>query len=172
MTLQLLHSEFPHIWGKFYFIFYQCMTWPRIFSGMAASRRSNRRSAEKPPPRQKRTRPPVYILQPGMAAESQTSPSVAGRRPCPDWNRRSCRKMKTTAKTATKMARNVIGHHCLREQEVDVRGILSIFDPHTSKTSRYEPKVALLHLWRVNVKTTPGFIHIPLADFLTDKTAP
>ncbi len=24
MTLQLLHSEFPYIWGKFYFIFYQC----------------------------------------------------------------------------------------------------------------------------------------------------
>jgi len=24
MTLQQLHSEFPYIWGKFYFIFYQC----------------------------------------------------------------------------------------------------------------------------------------------------
>ncbi len=24
MTLQLLHSEFPYIWGKFYFIFYKC----------------------------------------------------------------------------------------------------------------------------------------------------
>jgi hypothetical protein len=24
MTLALLHSEFPHIWGKFYFLFYQC----------------------------------------------------------------------------------------------------------------------------------------------------
>ncbi len=24
MTLQLLHSEFPYIWGKFDFIFYQC----------------------------------------------------------------------------------------------------------------------------------------------------
>ncbi len=24
MTLQLLHSEFPYIWGKFYFLFYQC----------------------------------------------------------------------------------------------------------------------------------------------------
>ena len=23
-TLQLLHSEFPHIWGKFHFLFYQC----------------------------------------------------------------------------------------------------------------------------------------------------
>ncbi len=25
MTLQLLHSEFPYIWGKFDFLFYQCM---------------------------------------------------------------------------------------------------------------------------------------------------
>ncbi len=25
MSLQLLHSEFPHIWGKFYVIFYQCI---------------------------------------------------------------------------------------------------------------------------------------------------
>ncbi len=24
MTLQLLHSKFPYIWGKFYFLFYQC----------------------------------------------------------------------------------------------------------------------------------------------------
>ncbi len=24
MTLQLLHSQFPYIWGKFYFLFYQC----------------------------------------------------------------------------------------------------------------------------------------------------
>ncbi len=24
MTLQLLHSEFPNIWGKVYFLFYQC----------------------------------------------------------------------------------------------------------------------------------------------------
>ncbi len=24
MTLQLLHSEFPYIWGKFYFLLYQC----------------------------------------------------------------------------------------------------------------------------------------------------
>jgi hypothetical protein len=25
MTLQLLHSEYPYIRGKFYFIFYQCI---------------------------------------------------------------------------------------------------------------------------------------------------
>jgi hypothetical protein len=24
MTLQLLHSEFPYVWGKFDFLFYQC----------------------------------------------------------------------------------------------------------------------------------------------------
>jgi hypothetical protein len=29
MTLQLLHSEFPYIWGKFYFIFYQCGAKPK-----------------------------------------------------------------------------------------------------------------------------------------------
>jgi hypothetical protein len=27
MTLQLLHSEFPFILGKFYFLFYQCGGW-------------------------------------------------------------------------------------------------------------------------------------------------
>jgi hypothetical protein len=32
--------------------------------------------------------------------------------------------------------------------------------------------VVLLHLWRVNVKTTRGFINISLDDFLIDKTAP
>jgi hypothetical protein len=38
-----------------------------------------------------------------------------------------------------------------------------MFDLHTSK-ARYELKVVLLHLWRVNVKTIPGFINIPLAN--------
>jgi hypothetical protein len=38
-----------------------------------------------------------------------------------------------------------------------------MFDSHTSE-ERYELKVVLIHLWRVNVKTTPGFIHIPFAD--------
>ncbi len=38
--------------------------------------------------------------------------------------------------------------------------------------ARYEVKVVPLHLWRVNVKTTPGFIYISLADFFIDKTAP
>ncbi len=27
MTLQLLHSEFPYIWGKTDFLFYQCSSW-------------------------------------------------------------------------------------------------------------------------------------------------
>jgi hypothetical protein len=42
-----------------------------------------------------------------------------------------------------------------------------LFDPHTSK-ARYglKVKVVLLYLWRVNVKTSPGFIYLPLADFL------
>ncbi len=48
---------------------------------------------------------------------------------------------------------------------------MSIFDLHTSK-ARYELKVALLHHWRVNVKTIPGFIHITSADFFIDKLAP
>ncbi len=30
MTLQLLHSEFPYIWGKFDFLFYQCTTDPSL----------------------------------------------------------------------------------------------------------------------------------------------
>ncbi len=42
---------------------------------------------------------------------------------------------------------------------------MRIFDLHNSK-ARYELKVILLHLRRVNVKTTGGFSNIPLADFL------
>ncbi len=45
-----------------------------------------------------------------------------------------------------------------------------MFDAHTSKASR-EFKVVLLPLWRVNVKTTRGFIYISLEDFHMDKTA-
>jgi hypothetical protein len=40
---------------------------------------------------------------------------------------------------------------------------MRIFDLHTSR-ARYELKVVLLHLWRVNVTTIGGFINIPLAD--------
>jgi hypothetical protein len=47
---------------------------------------------------------------------------------------------------------------------------MRIFDFHTSK-ARYELKVVLLHLWRVNFKTIREFINIPLADFFIDKTA-
>ncbi len=47
----------------------------------------------------------------------------------------------------------------------------NIFNVHTSDVNK-ELKVVLIHLWRVNVKTTRGFINIPLDDFLIDKTAP
>jgi hypothetical protein len=48
---------------------------------------------------------------------------------------------------------------------------MRIFDLHTNK-AKYELKVVILHLWRVNVKTIGGFINIPLTDFFMDKTAP
>jgi hypothetical protein len=48
---------------------------------------------------------------------------------------------------------------------------MRIFDLHTSK-ARYEQRVVLLHLRRVNVKTIGGFINVPLADFFIDKNAP
>jgi hypothetical protein len=51
-------------------------------------------------------------------------------------------------------------------KEVGGRDVMRIFDLHTSK-ARYELKVVLLHLWRVNVKTTGGFSNISLADFLS-----
>ncbi len=41
---------------------------------------------------------------------------------------------------------------------------MRIFDLPTSK-ARYELKVVPLHLWRVNVKTIRGFIHIPLQPY-------
>ncbi len=47
----------------------------------------------------------------------------------------------------------------------------AFFDLHTSK-ARFELKAVLLHLWRVNVKTTCRFNNILLADFFIDKTAP
>jgi hypothetical protein len=56
---------------------------------------------------------------------------------------------------------------------------MRIFDLHISK-ARYDLKMVLLHLWRVNVKTTGGFIYISLEnkktisleDFNMDKIAP
>ena len=36
-----------------------------------------------------------------------------------------------------------------------------VFDVHNSKTSK-RLKLVLLHLWRINVKTTGGLINIPL----------
>jgi hypothetical protein len=47
----------------------------------------------------------------------------------------------------------------------------NVLDAHTSKAGK-ELKVALLHLWRENVKTTRGFIYIPLEDLHMVKTAP
>jgi hypothetical protein len=44
-----------------------------------------------------------------------------------------------------------------------------VFDVHTSKVNQ---RLKVLHLWRFNVKTTRGFINIPLEDFHIDKTAP
>jgi hypothetical protein len=41
---------------------------------------------------------------------------------------------------------------------------MRIFDLHTSR-ARYELNVILIHIWRVNVKSTGGFIYTPLADF-------
>jgi hypothetical protein len=48
-----------------------------------------------------------------------------------------------------------------------------VFDAHTSKANK-RLKVVLLHLWRVNAKTTDGFICISFGDFhlRVDKTAP
>jgi hypothetical protein len=40
---------------------------------------------------------------------------------------------------------------------------MRIFELHASK-ARYELKVALLHLWRVNIKMMSEFVNIPLAD--------
>ncbi len=45
--------------------------------------------------------------------------------------------------------------------------VWNIFDVHTSLINK-ELKVIILHLWRVNVKTTRGFINIPLEDFHID----
>ncbi len=55
-------------------------------------------------------------------------------------------------------------------KEVGGRDVMRIFDLHTSK-ARYQLKVVLLHLWRVNVKMIGEFINIPFADFFIDKTA-
>ncbi len=53
-----------------------------------------------------------------------------------------------------------------------MRGVnMYIFDVHTCKASK-RLNVVLLHLWRINVKTTHGFIKIQLKDFHIDKTAP
>ncbi len=45
-----------------------------------------------------------------------------------------------------------------------MRYIAYCIDLHTSK-ARYELKLVLLHLWRVNVKTILGFTHIKSVDY-------
>ncbi len=52
-----------------------------------------------------------------------------------------------------------------------MRGVNMYLSVRTSKANK-ELKVVLLHLWRVNVKTTRRFIYIPLVDSHTVKTAP
>ncbi len=50
-----------------------------------------------------------------------------------------------------------------------------VFDAHTSKanTSKASKELkVVLHLWRVNVKTTGEFVYISLEHFHKDKTAP
>ncbi len=44
-----------------------------------------------------------------------------------------------------------------------------VFDAHTSKAGK-RLKVVLHHLWRVNVKTTGGFICMSLEDFTQIKS--
>jgi hypothetical protein len=44
-----------------------------------------------------------------------------------------------------------------------------VFNVHTSKASK-RLKVVLLHLWRINVKTTGGLTNIPVEDFHIVKT--
>ncbi len=56
-----------------------------------------------------------------------------------------------------------------QRKKVEAERCEYIFDVHTSKASKIL-KVVLLHLWRINVKTTRGFINIPLEDFHMDKT--
>ncbi len=46
-----------------------------------------------------------------------------------------------------------------------------IFDVHASKASK-RLNVVLLHIWRVNVKTTPGSNNNSLEDFFINKTVP
>jgi hypothetical protein len=55
--------------------------------------------------------------------------------------------------------------HCCETKEVGGWYIMCIFDLHISK-AKYERKVVLLSLWRVNVKTIRGFIDISTQWFL------
>ncbi len=63
------------------------------------------------------------------------------------------------------------GFVAARKKDRRCQGVKYVFDIHTSKESK-RLEVALLRLWRVNVKTTGGFLCISLGDFHTDKIAP
>ncbi len=58
-----------------------------------------------------------------------------------------------------------------RKKDIGAARCEYVFDVHTSNTSK-RFKVVLLHLWRINVKTTGSFIIIPVEDFYMVKTAP
>jgi hypothetical protein len=57
----------------------------------------------------------------------------------------------------------------LKSRNRQLNYVKIIFDVHSSKASK-GLKAALL--WRVNVKTTPGFINISLDNLFVDRTAP
>jgi hypothetical protein len=59
----------------------------------------------------------------------------------------------------------------LKSRNRQLNSVKILFHVLMSKASK-ELKVVLLHIWRVNVKTTRGFIYIPLADFNMVKNAP
>ncbi len=59
----------------------------------------------------------------------------------------------------------------VNKEKVGAESCEYVLDFHTSKVSK-ELKVVLLHLWRVTVKTTRGFINFPFENFHIDKTSP
>ncbi len=62
----------------------------------------------------------------------------------------------------------IYSYYC-RKEKIGAERCECVFDTQTSKASK-ELKAVLLHLWRVNVKTTGGFIYISLEDFHMDKS--
>ncbi len=62
MTLQLLHSEFPYIWGKFDFLFYQCIPGMNFPAGDPLPG-SDPPAAGPSPPHPRDTHPPPRLQQ-------------------------------------------------------------------------------------------------------------